>query len=366
MNDDDLQVEGSSMPYRAKMTEVSKLLLTKEQLQGPLNDLATVIATALSVPHAAINLLDDESCWTVAGYGMNITRLDRVDSFCHFSLETPKILEVPDSLTDDRFKDSKFVLQSPFIRFYAGQPLVGSTGSRLGTLAVFGPDVRALDAGEAALLEQFSRIAVGLLEASGAVSSVRVTEENLQAQREFSNAVLENLADGVIACDGDGRLTLFNRAAREFHGLDANYDLATENWSTHYGLFRSDSITPLTLDEIPLLKALSGDKLHQLELVVRPTNGVSKRILCNGQPIFNSSGKRVGAVATLHDVTELKAKELELLETNQALRSATQAKSEFLANMSHEIRTPLNGITGMAELLLDTSLGGEHREYVEL
>jgi hypothetical protein len=75
--------------------------------------------------------------------------------------------------------------------------------------------------------------------------------------------------------------------------------------------------------------------------------------------VIQIPGQPAQILAVCHDVTERKR----LVERAQMLSSA---KNEFLANMSHEIRTPLNGILGMTGLALQTQLGSDTREYLEL
>jgi len=80
---------------------------------------------------------------------------------------------------------------------------------------------------------------------------------------------------------------------------------------------------------------------------------------------FIESEEAGGYVGTMRDITEYKKVEEELRQAKAEADAAVRAKSEFLAKMSHEIRTPMNGVIGMVNLLRDTPLGSQQREYAD-
>ncbi|RLB03410.1 MAG: hypothetical protein DRG55_00355 [Deltaproteobacteria bacterium] len=178
----------------------------------------------------------------------------------------------------------------------------------------------------------------------------RVQEESLRAELEASKlrSMIEGMEEGIVVLDGEDRVVEVNSWFLKRVGLRKEEVIGKEVWAFHKE--ETNARIRALLDEFRSGEVTKGRKWEQEIMGM----WVSMRL----QPIY-FGGSYSGVILNVIDVTEL-------VEARQEAEAASRAKSEFLATMSHEIRTPMNAVLGMAELLSDTPLSAEQRDYLEM
>ena len=194
------------------------------------------------------------------------------------------------------------------------------------------------------------------------VTDRKRVEAALSASERQTHQILETAHDAFVAIDAGGLITDWNPQAEAMFG-----------WSRGEALGRdlAETIIPAGQREAHrhgLQRFLAGGDSrilgNLLELSALHRDGHEFAVELTISAVESEHGYSFNAF--MRDITERRRTHRELaLARDQALE-ASRMKSMFVANVSHEIRTPMNGVIGIGELLLDTKLDDEQREYAEM
>ncbi|MEP6488524.1 PAS domain S-box protein [Microcoleus vaginatus GB2-A3] len=155
------------------------------------------------------------------------------------------------------------------------------------------------------------------------ITKCQQVEATLQKEQDFLKAILNNVQAGIVACDADGILTVFNQAAKDFHGLPQQ-PVPPEQWAQYYNLYLPDGKTRMNTEDIPLFQALQGHNVRDVEMMIVPQQGTPRMLLATGQAIIAANGEKQGAVVVMHDITQRKQAETALREGEAQLSSIFQ------------------------------------------
>jgi len=183
-------------------------------------------------------------------------------------------------------------------------------------------------------------------------------EESLRENQAWLESILENTNSMMYIKDTEGRYILVNRSFKEILNVHeamvighTDSDIATPEEAAHYK----------SLDE----QVIRTGKSLEIEEVV-PVAGGTGHFLSIKFPLRDATGRLIGIGGIATDITERVQEQHQLIAATREAQTARNMQELFLANMSHEIRTPMNGIQGMTDLLLDTPLTDQQKEFAKV
>jgi PAS domain S-box-containing protein len=186
---------------------------------------------------------------------------------------------------------------------------------------------------------------------------------DLEAERRYSEILLNSVGDGLYGLDLAGQVVFINPAGARTLGYAVEELIGQPMHAKCHHTYADGR--PFPREDCPIYAAMRDGQIHRhSDDVMWRKDGTLVSIEYTSTPLRDEQGRVTGAVVVFRDITERKQSE-SLSRAKESAESANRAKSEFLASMSHELRTPLNGILGMNELLLNTELTARQRQFVE-
>jgi PAS domain S-box-containing protein len=156
------------------------------------------------------------------------------------------------------------------------------------------------------------------------VTDIRESNDRLATAMAERDAILSQLAEGVIVTDPDGAIVFVNEAARRHHGV-AELGVGPDEYANTYRLFTEDG-RPYPPDELPLARTVRhGETITDARWRIRRPDGTEVIAVGNTRPVSTADGRTIGAVLTLRDDTARVQAEQRLAESEARFRTVADS-----------------------------------------
>ncbi|QRR34147.1 PAS domain-containing protein [Hydrogenophaga sp. YM1] len=323
-------------------------------------------AHVCEAPVALISLIDTDRQWFKSRLGLQATETARDFAFCaHAILAPDTVMEVPDAHEDERFRDNPLVLGEPRIRYYAGAPIVTADGFALGTVCVIDHEARRLSPRQLDALQQLALVVNRMFDHTRAVH----THFSCQARRwQHQQAVLQ--AMGAAGLD----LKAFIDCDYRYRYVNGSY---LAYWNLTEEALLAQTVPELLTPEVfasslkpSLDAALDGEEQRFQTVINFPTQGPRHVEVTYIPALRDEQGRPTGVVARIHDIHELKTRQLQLESTVKLLEFRTLQQQQYIHVLSHDLKEPLNTIGNFIALIDEderaamTALGQKYLDNV--
>ncbi|MEO6148638.1 MAG: GAF domain-containing protein, partial [Mucilaginibacter sp.] len=211
----------------SRLNAVDRFINLDAAIAHDLKDIVDLAAQVCETPVALITLLGKETQWFKAGTGVDMTSTPRELALCNHTIKQDELLVVPDTSDDARFSSNPLVASAPFVRFYAGSPLITDDGYAIGTLCVVGFQPKELNELQQKTLKVLSKQVMNLMQLNSSLQNLEVQHKKsiqqnlLIADSELKlKAVFDSSNDLHMLIGKHFEILAFNKsAAGYFHNI---------------------------------------------------------------------------------------------------------------------------------------------------
>jgi sigma-B regulation protein RsbU (phosphoserine phosphatase) len=188
---------GPAVNEAERLTDLRALEILDTPSEERFDRIARAATHIFDVPIAYIALVDSDRQWFKAKCGLTVDATGREISFCGHTILQDGPLIIPDAKQDERFWDNPLVVGEPYLRFYAGYPLRGPKGYKVGTLCLADRRPRTLDSRQRTILAELAALAEHELQMVSLIYYQRELLETKNALLATSEQLARELAEAA-------------------------------------------------------------------------------------------------------------------------------------------------------------------------